>query len=109
MKRAGQRYSRIGLYSIVTVENDLGEPVGEGELLIARPMAMVNYGQGVERREAAANGTTQPATFTVLANTKTRSVTTRDIIRFAGAVWAVYDIAPLGLREIQFTAKRRLT
>lgn len=71
---------------------------------LCRAMARVLYGTGQERRDAAAQGSSQAATFRVLSNPDTRGVTTKDRISFAGLVWNITGWAPIGSHEIEFTA-----
>ena len=80
------------------------EPVGSWAEL-ATVWAMVRFGTGQERRQAAAEGASQPATFRVVSTTATRSVTEQDRIAFDGRAWDIAAIAAIGVNEeIEFTA-----
>jgi hypothetical protein len=70
---------------------------------------MVLFGNGSERREAAAAGGVQTAMFRCLSNTSLRSVTRRDRIVFEGVQWGISAISQVGAQghEIEFTATVR--
>lgn len=65
----------------------------------------VLYGTGAERRQAAAEGASQTATFRVASTAKLRGVIEQDRILMKGAGWGITSIAPIGVNdEIEFTA-----
>lgn len=88
-----------------TGENAFGE-ITESWTTHATAWAEVIYGKGSERRTSAVEGADQPATFRVLAETETRSVTVRDRISFGG-IWDITNVSPLDRDGIEITAIRR--
>lgn len=88
-------------------ENAAGEPIPGASTLIAPAWAAVYYGKGQERREAAIEGASQPATFNVETNSALRGVTVADFVRFDGSDWDITNISPMSRSEIDFTAVRR--
>ena len=70
----------------------------------------VIWGTGAERREAAQLSASQPATFRVLADSETLSLSVEDRISFAGGLWNITSVVPLGLNEgVEVTAVRVAT
>lgn len=72
---------------------------------LVREWASIFWGQGSERRQAAAERGAQSATFQVLDNALTRSVTIKDRISFNGT-WDITGIATPKAGEIEFTGVR---
>lgn len=107
-RRAGQHDTPIG-FRIATVTEDA---VGvEREVFVdgTNAWARVSFGTGSERREAAAAGAVQSATFRVIASNATRAITRRDLIRYEGEDWGIASIAQVGPQgaEIEFVATVR--
>ncbi len=105
---AGQRDKAIVFERGAATRGGLGQP-GEKVWTAIGPsrLAKVLYGSGAERRQAAAEGAVQAATFRVLADSLTRTVVATDRISFDGLAWDVTGIAPIGgpvAYEIEFTA-----
>jgi head-tail adaptor len=69
-------------------------------------LASVLFGSGAERRAAAVEQAVQPATFRVLADELTTTITVKDRITHLGLSWDIASITPIGRRpdEIEFTA-----
>ena len=88
------------------VENDFGEPVDGGPTALGREWAQVNYGRGVERREAAMESAKVPATLRVRANSLTRSVNTGDVVTFDDGEWDIESNVPFGRGWRDITAVR---
>lgn len=86
-------------------ENAFGEPV-EAWTTHRIAFAEVIYGSGSERRETAAKGAEQTATFRVLADPETMAVTPADRIQFSG-VWDITNVSPLDRDGVEYTAIRR--
>lgn len=99
---AGKRDQRIGFERATVVADEYGSEVPTW-VEIAQRWAAVNYGRGDERREAAREGGVQPATFIVLADEVTVTLTVTDRIQFFG-VWNITGIVPRGRAEIEITA-----
>lgn len=72
----------------------------------ATAFAQVIFGTGAERREAAQESATAPATFRVLATAKTRAVTVKDRINFDGSFWDIVSSVPLDRDGVEITAIR---
>jgi head-tail adaptor len=107
---AGKRDRKIVIEQRVPDgEDSMGAPI-ERWIVLATPMARVFYGRGDERREAAREGASQAASFVVLATAKTRIVKPIGFrIIFDGATWDITAAPPIGRREIEFTATRRVS
>lgn len=91
---AGQRDTRVRF------ERDAG-PVtddhgGEtpGWAVIAQCWAAFAFGTGTERRAAAQAASSLAASVTVLANSITRTLTTRDRMLVGTAVWNIVGVTP---------------
>jgi head-tail adaptor len=104
---AGRRDTRIVFERLNAIEDDYGTSAAPDWTEIGRAWALVLYGTGAERRDAAQTAASMPATITVLANSLTRSLTTRDRLTINGAVWNIAGVAPLaGRAEVAITALR---
>lgn len=106
MVAKGRRNQRITFQRAAVSRDALGVEVpGEWVNLTSR-WAQVFYGSGHERRNAGVEQAAQSATFNVLSDSVTRTITTKDQISHAGLLWEVTGIAQAGLRqeEIEFTA-----
>ena len=90
MMRARDNF--ITLQRAIRTEDAYGEPV-ETWQAIGQEWAAIYYGRGDERRNAAMEQGEQPASFEMLSNTKTRSLTLRDRIIADGLVWDIRGIA----------------
>ncbi|TXC73962.1 head-tail adaptor protein [Sphingorhabdus soli] len=104
---AGERDRLIVFQAVTSAENDFGEPVGTGFAEVGREWAKITYGTGSERREAGIEGNDLPATFRTLQNAMTRSITTKHVIYFDGAVWDITSAVPWKREDMDFTAQRR--
>lgn len=102
---AGKRDTRIVFERGTVVTDDHGEDVSTWNALATR-WAAVLWGRGDERREAAREGGSQPATFVTLADEITRTVVLTDRIVGAGGTWDIKGIAPRARAEIEFSAVR---
>lgn len=90
---AGARHTLISFQRATTTQDDYGEEVSTWTTL-ATEWAQVFWGRGDERRQAAAEQGSQSATFQVLSNGNTRSLTLRDRLVMDGFIWDVVGIAP---------------
>jgi SPP1 family predicted phage head-tail adaptor len=106
---AGKRDRKIE-FERATVTTEAGSGI-ETETFVSLTFAwaQVFFGTGSERREAAAAGGVQTATFRCLSNSALRGVTRRDRILFAGAKWGISAISQVGAQghELEFTATVR--
>lgn len=73
-------------------------------VLLTMAWSDVFYGTGTEQRQAAQEGASQAASFEVLANSKTRTVSVTDRIKFDGGAWNITANI-----EIERGAGRRIT
>jgi SPP1 family predicted phage head-tail adaptor len=71
-----------------------------------RALAEVRWGSGAERRAAAQERATVPATFRVLRSPTTAGLTAADRIIFEGLPWDITSVVPWGRHEIDITATR---
>lgn len=109
MRKAGGADRKIQfLHATVSKEAESGAEIETFEPY-ARAWAQVFYGSGSERREAAAAGGIQTATFRCLANTTLREIKRRDRIVFEGVQWGISAISLVGTQghELEFTATVR--
>jgi len=111
MQGAGRRDTRITILRAVMSENAFGEPVPSGApVTVCATMARVIYGRGEERRRAAMESATVPATFRVLATTQTRAVHEGDTLVTAGPLdgeWDIESVVPFGRNELDITATKK--
>lgn len=92
--KTAPRDSLIIVERATKTRNALNEPV-ENWSEHCQEFAAVYYGNGSEQRAAAQNDATQAATFEVLANDETRSITVLDRIVFDGLIWNVRSNVPI--------------
>ena len=84
-------------------QDEYGEEI-ETWAEVFKEWARTFYGKGNERREAAADRSEMPITFSVLANINTRTITARDRIRYDALIWNIEGIAPVTRGDIEITA-----
>jgi head-tail adaptor len=92
----------------------VGAPVDDGytthpgeHVEFTRAWAEVRFGTGEERRQAAQEHASIPATFVILATPKTRQVTPEYKVRFMDADWDISSSIPgRDASEWQITATR---
>lgn len=103
---SGQRRYRIEFQRATTPRQQIGTKAPPQWTSLGHDRAKVLFGSGQERREAGVENASQAATFRCLANSKTRGITAKDRIQFAGLAWDITAIAPLmkAPAEIEFTA-----
>ncbi len=107
MMRAGELDSKVIFQKPEDGGEDaFGEPL-PGWIEHAKAWAKVLYGRGEERRTAAIEGVDQPAIFLVRATARTRVLSAKDRILFAGSTWDITNVAPIGRVRVELTAKRR--
>jgi head-tail adaptor len=97
------RDSLIKVERATVTQDDYGEEI-ETWAQAFQEFARVFYGRGNERREAAADRSEMPITFSVLANINTRTITARDRIRYDALIWNIEGVAPVTRGEIEITA-----
>lgn len=104
MRPAGQRDKLVTVQraTFATDENNEDVPTWAP---IGQEWARIIWGLGAERREAAQTQARQAATFQVLDNSLTRSLTASDRIMWNGMAW---DIAapgvPIARGELEISA-----
>ncbi len=88
-------------------EDDYNEQT-EAWTSLGTEWAQVFYGRGDERRQAASQQDRQPATFQVLMNEITRSLTVKDRLTDDGTIWDIRGLAPDTPKrgQIEITAVR---
>ena len=101
-----RRDQLVTLQRYTTTQDDYGEEVQTWADL-GTEWAAVFYGRGDERRQAAMEQGSQPATFQMLANLNTLGLTIRDRIVLDGVNWDIVGLAPdtpkRGLIEVTAT------
>lgn len=102
---AGKRDQLIVIQRGTPVSDDYG-----GEVMTwaeyARAWAQIRRGTGEERRQASQETAEQAATFVCDWNPTLAAVTVNDRIQYLSDDWDITDAAPMGTREIHFTATR---
>ena len=104
--RAGALRERITIERASAASNDYNEEVLTWATL-ATVRAQVLYGTGRERREAAQEVASVPATFRVRQSSDSASWTPKDRILFAGAAWDIVSNVPIGRDGREITAVRQ--
>ena len=105
--QAGQLRDRITFQRYEQTEDDFGGLVDATEPTIIRhAWAQVIYGKGSERREAARESASVPATFLVRADSVTRGIGPDVQIAFGGATWDIVSAVPFGRDGMEFTATK---
>lgn len=102
---AGRRDTLISIERAVAVQDPYGEETLTWSQL-GTEWAAVFYGRGDERRQAAMEQGTQAATFQLLANAMTRSLTLRDRIVLDEMAWDITGAVPVGRQHVEVTATR---
>lgn len=105
--RAGRRDKRIIFERAAIEQNDHGDDIEAWRFAFKRS-AQVWMGKGSERREAAMEQGSQAATFGLLLDSMTRTLTLKDRIVWSGSVWDIESLAPDTPKrgEIEITAVR---
>lgn len=106
---AGRRDQLVTLQSFTATQDEYGEEV-QTWADIGTEWAAIYWGRGDERRQAAMEQGTQAATFNMLSNTLTRSLTLRDRISGEAGTFDIVGIAPDTPKrgELELTATRSL-
>lgn len=102
---AGRRDQLVSLQRFTAAQDDYGEEV-QTWATVGEEWAAVFYGRGDERRQAAMEQGQQAATFAMLSNDLTRSLTIRDRIGLEGDAWDIVSVSPMDRATIEFTAVR---
>lgn len=102
---AGKRDRRITFQRSAKARSGLGVVQDGAWSTLGNRLAQVRFGSSAERREAAVERATQGATFRVLADGLTRTITVQDRIEYQGLSYDIEGIAPIGRgpTEIEFT------
>lgn len=95
---AGKRRDRITFMRATVALDSFGGEI-ETWVELGRRWAWIVYGTGQERREAAGQQATVPATFNVPRDALTRDLRAKDRIDFDGASWNITG-APVRSREL---------
>jgi SPP1 family predicted phage head-tail adaptor len=101
--KAGTRDRLIVIERATVVQDGFGEEIPTWAE-VSREWARVFYGRGNERREAAADRSEMPITFSVLANSNSRAIVATDRIQYDGLIWNIEGVAPVSRGEIEITA-----
>lgn len=104
MLAAGELRDRIVFERDTPTRNGFNEIVSAWSEY-AKAWAKVTYGTGQERREAAQQAASAPATFRVRLNAATSGLTTQDRIAFNG-LWDISSIVPFERDAFDITATR---
>lgn len=103
---ASRRNKKVAFQTLVTTEDGYGGEVPDWSDP-AFAFAAIYFGAGSEQRRAAQEGGTQTATFEVLSNERTRTLTTTSRVLYPvrdpdPAKWPAWDIqaiSEIGLNE----------
>lgn len=107
MTPAGQRNTAVIFQRNGAGRTPMGGAAAPSWTTLGTRLGKVLYGTGAERRGAAGEQAVQAATFRVLADALTKTITQKDRIVLDGLAWDITSIAPIGApapREIEFTA-----
>jgi len=104
---AGKRDRRVTIQRFTATKDEYGEDIETWADLGTRWTAIF-YGKGEERRQAAVEEGKQSASFVMLADSITKTISVRDRLSYAGDAWDIVGISPIGRAEIEFTAVRAL-
>lgn len=105
MLPAGKRDKCVTIERFTSTPDEYNEPVEQWSE-VGKRWTAIFYGKGDERRQAAIEQGRQAASFVMLADELTRSVTLRDRLSYAGDTWDIVGVSPLDRAEIEFTAVR---
>ena len=104
---AGARHQKITLQRFTATTDDYGGETQKTYADLSVEWAEVVFGTGRERRAAVQEGGIQAATFNMLNNSITRSLTLRDRISYLGSFWDIQSVNPIGDNKgITVTATR---
>jgi SPP1 family predicted phage head-tail adaptor len=104
--KAGARDRRIS-FERATITKDAMNADVETWSHYADAWASVSYGTGQERRSAAQEAASLPATFRVRWSPVLAEITAGDRLTFMGAPWDITSVVPYGRNEgIDITAVR---
>lgn len=110
MRLPAARYDRKVEFLRATVtRNALGqEAAAFAAFAGSAAWAQVRWGSASERREVAAQGAAQSATFRVRSTSAALTVTVQDRVRFDGSDWGIVGRASVGAQgsDLEFTAER---
>lgn len=101
----GRRDQLITIERFTATTGDYGEEV-QTWAEFGQEWVAVFYGRGDERRQAAMEQGQQSATFRMLSNGTTRTLTVRDRIVHDGTNWDILGVAPMDRATIELTAVR---
>lgn len=91
--KAGPLKYRIGVQRFATVELPSGEESKQWADYTSA-YAEISFGTGKERREAAQETASAPATFYVRRNAETATITPADRVTFDGSDWDISSVSP---------------
>lgn len=105
MLPASQRDRRVTIQRFTATQDEYGEEIETWADQGTRWTAIF-YGKGDERRQAAVEMGKQSASFVMLADSLTRSVSIKDRLVADGDAWDLVSVSPLGRAEIEFVGVR---
>lgn len=107
-KGAGTRTVRIRFVKMLTEKNSMNIETEVPELR-GFAMARMYFGAGHERREAAAQGAVQTATFVVPWSPEAAALTERDMIETESGRWGIHAVQQMDghASDIEITTTRR--
>jgi SPP1 family predicted phage head-tail adaptor len=101
----GELRDRVTIERATVVEDDHGGETPTWGVHATR-WGQVLYGRGEERRAAAQEQASVPATFRVRQDSVTSGILPTDRLQFDGAAWDISSVVPLGRDLIEITAVR---
>lgn len=104
--KSGPRDDKITIERFTVTEDAFGGTV-QNWASLTDAWAQVIYGTGAERREAGLEGADQTATFRILNDSTTRTITTADRIVFGGDNYDITSAVPMDRDGIELTAIKR--
>lgn len=102
---AGSRSHKVTVERATVTRGALGGEVEGVWVTLAVAWAAMRQGTGRERREAAAQGASQPATFVFPRTEVLAGMTEKERIKYRGRIWDIHSIVDsLDESEIEVTA-----
>ncbi len=92
---AGALDRRVTIERFTETEDPGGRPVQAWAPLTTR-WASVSFGRGEERRQAAQESASAPATFRMRWDSVTKTITPADRLSFLDATWDITSAVPFG-------------
>lgn len=105
MPSTGERDRLITVQRATVTVDEYGGEIEAWED-VQQTWARVRFGRAEEKRQAAAEGGQQSATFEIIPTNSLLAVTLKESILFDGDRWDLTEVAPLDRQTLRLTAVR---